>query len=432
MSNNQAIIARVTNVVAIPGADNVHVAVVLGEACVTSKDVQPGAIGVLFPEGLQLSEEYVHENNLSRKKENNKNPEKSGFFEENRRVRAQPFLKVRSTALFMPLSSLAYTGGEWEHATVGTQFDELNGHKICQKYMNERTRKAASMGQGKAQKKNITPDFAEHVETQQFKHVASTIRPGSILYFHSKKHGTSGRTAHTRVFLELPLWKRLVNKVVPIFPEWGYDFATGTRRVVLRSGDAAKEGFHGNESFRLDITEKLKPVLPKGVTVYYEIVGFVNGGSIMPKHSIAALKDKAYTKKYGDEIVYKYGCQEGICKFHIYRVTVQGVDGVQRDLSQAQLEKWCEERDLPYTKEVHPPMVYNGDELALRSLVEQLTERPEVLTEDYEDAGHISEGIIVRVENGNEIPQFVKSKSYAFRVMEGIASVTEVDTEDAA
>ncbi len=428
---SQAIIARVTEVVEIPGANNVHVAVVLGEACVTSKDVVQGTVGILFPEGLQLSEEYVRENNLSRKKENNKNPEKTGFFEDSRRVRAQPFLKIRSTALFMPLDSVAYTGVPVESLTVGTQFSDLDYKPICQKYMNERTRKAASQGQAKAAKKNVAPAFLEHVETQQFKHVASTIRPGSLLYFHSKKHGTSGRTANTRVAVELPFWKKWVNKVIPnAFPDFKWDIVHGTRRVVLKDDSAV--GFHGPEEFRYAIGGEIGSMLPRGVTAYYEIVGFVNGGSIMPKHSVAALKDKAYTKKYGDLITYKYGCQEGEAKYHIYRVTVEGHDGEIRDLTQKQLEEFCEYRVLPYTREVHPPMLYTGDEMALRSLVENLTERPEVLTEDYEDAGHISEGIILRIENGNNTPQFVKSKSYAFRVCEGIASVNEIDLEDAS
>jgi hypothetical protein len=432
--NNQAIIARVTEVIEIPNATNVHIAVVLGEHCVTSKDVVQGSVGILFPEGLQLSEEYVFENSLSRKVDNNKNKDKTGFFEESRRVRAQPFLKVRSTALFMPLGSVAYTGVVWSnlaHGAVGTQFDELNGHKICQKYMNAATLKAAKQGTAKAQKKNLTPNFLEHVETAQFKHVAGQIPPGALIYFHAKKHGTSGRTAHTEIVQTLPWWKRLVNKAIgPVFPQSVWGFVTGTRRVVLKSQDA--EGYHGSETFRHEITEKLKPFLPQGMTAYYEIVGFVNGGSIMPSHSVAALKDKAYTKKYGETVTYKYGCQEGQYKFHIYRLTMQGVDDEIRDLSQAALEKWCSERELPYTLEVHPKMVYNGDEMQLRSLVEQLTERPEVLTEDYEDAGHVSEGIVLRIETGKDVPQFVKSKSYAFRVMEGIASVTEVDTEDAA
>lgn len=428
--NNQAIVARVTEVIEIPNANSVHVAVVLGEFCVTSKNVQKGDVGILFPEGLQLSEAYVYENNLSRKSDNNKDKDKTGFFEENRRVRAQPFLKVRSTALFMPMSSIEYTNTEFDISPVGTQFDTLGGHKICQKYMNAATLKAASTGQGKAQKKNLTPAFLEHVETAQFKHVAGQIPTGSLIYFHAKKHGTSGRTAHTQVFKTLPLWKRVINKLAPVFPESEWGFATGTRRVVLKSQDA--EGFHGSEAFRHEVTGKLKPFLPQGMTAYYEIVGFVNGGSIMPSHSVAALKDKAYTKKYGDTVTYKYGCQEGQYKFHIYRLTMQGVDGDIRDLSQAALEKWCSERELPYTLEVHPKMIYTGDELALRSLVENLTERLDVLTEDYEDAGHISEGIILRIENGNNTPQFVKSKSYAFRVCEGIASVNEVDLEDAS
>lgn len=428
--NNQAIIARVTEVIEIPGANNVHVAVVLGEFCVTSKDVKQGDVGILFPEGLQLSEEYVFENSLSRKSDNNKDKNKTGFFEESRRVRAQPFLKVRSTALLMPLESVAYTGVPLESLTVGTQFADLDYKPICQKYMNAATLRAAKQGNAKSQKKNLTPAFLEHVETSQFKHVASQIPEGSLIYFHAKKHGTSGRTAHTQVFKTLPLWKRVINKLAPVFPESEWGFATGTRRVVLKSQDA--EGFHGSEAFRHEVTQKLSAFLPQGMTAYYEIVGFVNGGSIMPSHSVAALKDKAYTKKYGDTVTYKYGCQEGQYKFHIYRLTMQGVDGEIRDLSQAALEKWCSERELPYTLEVHSKMVYNGDEMQLRSLVEQLTERPEVLTEDYEDAGHISEGIVLRIETGKDIPMFVKSKSYAFRVMEGIASVTEVDTEDAA
>lgn len=428
--NNQAIIARVTEVIEIPGANTVHVAVVLGEFCVTSKDVIKGSVGILFPEGLQLSEEYVFENSLSRKADNNKDKNKTGFFEENRRVRAQPFLKVRSTALFMPVDSIDYTDTAFDSLAVGTQFDTLNGHKICQKYMNAATLKAASTGQGKSQKKNITPNFVEHVETAQFKHVAAQIPVGSLIYFHAKKHGTSGRTAHTQIVQALPLWKRVVNKVVAIFPESEWGFVTSTRRVVLKGEDA--KGFHGNETFRQQVTDQLKPFLTQGMTAYYEIVGFVNGGSIMPKHSVAALKDKAYTKKYGDTVTYKYGCQEDQFKFHIYRLTMQGVDGVIRDLSQAAMEKWCQERELPHTLEVHPPMLYNGNEMQLRYLVDQLTDRPEVLAEDYEDAGHISEGIVLRIETGKDVPMFVKSKSYAFRVMEGIASVTEVDTEDAS
>jgi hypothetical protein len=98
----------VTEVIEIPGADNIHVARVLGENVIVSKSVQVGYTGVFFPAETQLSEEYCKQNNLYRKAELNANPEKTGFFDENRRVRAQPFLKVKSQAYFAGIESLDY------------------------------------------------------------------------------------------------------------------------------------------------------------------------------------------------------------------------------------------------------------------------------------------------------------------------------------
>ena len=71
--------------------------------------------------------------------------------------------------------------------------------------------------------------------------------------------------------------------------------------------------------------------------------------------------------------------------------------------------------------------VDNGDVRTLQDLVSDLTERPELLTEDYIDPSHVSEGIIVRVDNGKMTPQFYKSKSYAFRVMEGLCQAEDVE-----
>lgn len=82
--------------------------------------------------------------------------------------------------------------------------------------------------------------------------------------------------------------------------------------------------------------------------------------------------------------------------------------------------------------DVVEPFVYDGDEVKLRALVEELTERPAVVTEDYIDSSHPSEGIIIRADRGSQTPLFLKSKSFAFRVLEGIASDTSVDEEDAS
>lgn len=47
--NHQAIVAKITEVVSIPSADNIHIAKVLGESVIVSKAWGVGFEGILFP-----------------------------------------------------------------------------------------------------------------------------------------------------------------------------------------------------------------------------------------------------------------------------------------------------------------------------------------------------------------------------------------------
>lgn len=424
---HKAIIAKVSSVSPIEGADRIQVGIVLGETVVIGKDVSVGDIGVFFPVDLQLSEEFCMVNNLFREKEKNSAKNRAGFFDKNRRVRAQPFLGVRSCGLFMSTVSLQYTGFTTSDVVVGLEFDEWNGYKICQKYISESSAKVKIANNVKAAKKTHAPLFAEHVDTDNFKHYSKNIKEGSLISIHAKVHGTSGRFGLTKVMQELPWWKRAVNKLKPAFPEFEYEYVVGTRRVVLKNDTDIKVGFHGSEEYRYQILESLKPFLEKGMTVYGEIAGYVNGKPIMATHNMKTLKDKAYISKYGDTVVYSYGCKEHEYRFHVYRITYTTEEGKHIDWSQKQIEHWCEKTGFLPPFEVYPQFVFDGDTEALESLVEKLTERPELLTEDYIDPSHISEGVIIRVDDGLHTPSFYKSKSYAFRAME--SGCEELDIE---
>lgn len=424
---SKAIVAKVTQVFEIPGATNIHVAKVLGESCIVSKDVAVGFVGILFPSDTQLSEEYCYENNLFRDKMSNKNPEKSGFFESTRRVRVQPFLKVKSTAYFTSLESVSYVGNYNECSALGYTFDSVNGKTICNKYISEATRQAVSkQNRPKQAKLNETPYFEKHVDSAQFKHSVAMIPVGALIHFHAKVHGTSARMSHTLKNIELPKWKKLLNKFAPkMFPTTQWAFVTGSRNVVLRENAT---GFHGSEQYRFDVTNSLKAHMPKGVTIFGEIAGYVNGKPIMAVHQSAGTKDKAFQKKYGKDVVYKYGCKEHEYRFHIYRITSLTQDGVNIDWTEAQIEQFCAERGLLAPLNVHPPVVYDGDVEKLCELVERLTERTELIGEDYIDGSHPGEGIILRIDTGSKNPYFLKSKAYFFRNMEGLCEA--VDTED--
>lgn len=424
---SKAIVAKVVSTQPIPGADKIHVAVVLGENCIVSKEVGVGYVGLLFPADTQLSEEYCRENNLFRHATENKNPEKTGFFETNRRVRVQPFLKVKSTAYFTSLESLSYVGDYSEVKDIGQSFDHVNGKEICCKYISQATRDSiAKQNRPKMAKASVMPYFEKHVDSAQFKHNAAMIPKGALLSFHAKVHGTSHRNSYTKVIKELPKWKQLVNKIAPIFSSEEWKHVVGTRNVVLTEG---KEGFHGSEQFRFDVMESLKAYMTKGMTIYGEIAGYANGKPIMAVHSGKAAKDKAFLKKYGENIVYKYGCGEHEYRFHIYRITQLTQDGVNVDFSQKQLEQWCADRGILGPVEVAPQEVYDGDLDKLLAKVEALTERTETLCDDVIDGSHPSEGVIIRVDTGKMNPYFLKSKSYYFRSLESLCEA--IDREDA-
>lgn len=434
MSNYKAIIAKIDRVTPIPNADRIHLATVLGENVIVSKEWGVGHVGVLFVAGTQLSETFCSNNNLFRDAEKNADKEKKGFFEPSRRVRCQPMLGVRSEAFFADLSSLSFAG-DITKLKLNDSFEEFNGVKICNKYLNEKTLRAIGNNNTKARKKDATPLFKEHVETAQFKQALQAIQKGDLISIQAKVHGTSQRVAYTKVMNVLPRWKEVINNVVkrfglnPLFAESQMDYVVGTRRVVLSEG---KEGFHGSEQFRYDILDQLKPYLTQGMTLYLEVAGYANGKPIMSTHSTKDLKNKELQKKYGDVITYRYGCKEHENRVHVYRITLTTEDGTDVDFTQAQLVAWCNARGILPALDVVEPFIFDGDYDTLAQKVEALTERPEAFGEDYIDPSHISEGVIVRVDRGTTTPLFLKSKNFYFKVLEGISQELEVDTEDAS
>lgn len=468
---HKAFIAKVEQVVQIEGAKTVQMAIVLGTQLVVGLDTKVGDIGVFFPSELQLSNDYCRENNLFRDSSLNKNNEKSGFFDDNRRVRAQKFLKIKSDGYFAPIESLKYTGYDLSKLTLGTEFDELGGIKICEKYMSQAAMRALRNNRKNALKKVKVieaPTFKEHVDTEQFAYYSRSIQKGSVLSVSAKYHGTSFRCANLNTIKLRNKWKKplellfkfaeskLVKKldknnwlnynlvtylrnkqedhkslVGKLFFKEGYDYIAGSRRVTLfEDRDSNKVGFHGPESYRFEVLEKLKPFLKKDMIIFGEIFGYVNGAPIMGKHDVEKIKDKAYLKKYGKEITYKYGCKPDEYRIIIYRISQVSQDGELIDYTVPQLKAYCDLYNLPYAKMLVEPFVYDGDEQKLIELVNNLTEGEDVLGEDFVDPSHIREGVVIRVDYNSLVPKFFKSKNFAFKLLEGIAKEKEVDLED--
>lgn len=190
MSTHVARIAKVDSIAPIQGADRIQIAYVLGNQVIVSKDTKVGDIGVFFDCELQLDEKYCAENNLFRKKELNKDKDKAGYIGDNRRLKVEKFMKIaKSEGLFMPLSSLEYTGHDISKLKAGDTFDELNGVKICQKYINEKTRRFMESNRVKKPKAIQAPTFIPHVDSENIKYYWDAIPKGALITLSSKSHG---------------------------------------------------------------------------------------------------------------------------------------------------------------------------------------------------------------------------------------------------
>ena len=183
----QAIIARI-KVRDHPNADRLKLGTILGTQVVIGLDTQDNELGVFFPCDGTLSEEHCKFNDLLPRFDEQGKRVGGGYFDPKRRVRAQKFRGEKSEGFYQPISSLAWTKYDLSKLKEGDAFEELNGKKVCEKWVNPATLQARSSNQPKTRKAN--PLFLEHVDTKQFRYELDNIPDGSLLYISEKLHGT--------------------------------------------------------------------------------------------------------------------------------------------------------------------------------------------------------------------------------------------------
>ena len=406
-----------------PNADKLQLGTVLGNQVVVGLDTKDGELGIFFPTDGQLSHEFCVGNGLYTKSARDRlqlPPSDSvGFFDHNRRVRAQKFRGERSDGFFMPLNSLLWTGVDPVKLKEGDTLVEWGGYGICQKYYTPATLRAIG---AKSLKRRDAKCFPKHDDTKQFRFVAEDIPQDSIIWITEKLHGTSGR--YGLVWDQLPQvwWEKLLR----FQPKSGWVYLNGSKNVILEKADS-RNSFYGTDEFRYNVVKGL--TLHKGEVLYFEIVGWVfDTVPIMPPHDTTQTKLEEIQSKYGERIHYTYGCPPGTHRMYVYKIVQVNEDGVARELPWTQVVKRCGELGVAYVPILGGPIIHDGDVGRLREIVERFTEGASIL-----DHSQIREGIVVRAESVQGIA-YVKNKSHSFGVMEGYIKEdpTFVDPEDIA
>ena len=422
-----------------PNADNLQLADVAGSTIVVGLDTADGELGVFFPTDGKLSPEYCSANDLYPIKDEVTGERIGGgyFTLGKERVRSQRFRGEKSEGYWAPVSSLAYTGYDLSKLVAGFEFDELNGHTVCEKYYTPATLRA--MKGGKLRRSNEW--FPQHVDTEQLKWNLNKVVPGSLVTITLKMHGTSARISHVLDEVKAPRkwWQKLLRRPEETRTEWAH--LVGTRRTILRDPNATVGGFYGDEAFRWNAVGDVLPHLRKGEIIYGELVGYLpDGRPIMGSQSTKELKE--LKKQYGPTMTYSYGCVEGQCKFIVYRIAVITEDKHVVDYSWSQVKARATELGLETVPELMPSAVVPPQVgmLAVFNPIESIRDDIKRACEDLAvgpdptDPRHIREGVVVRLDQPSGKTEFYKLKSFDFGVLEGYLKQSDdyVDTEEIA
>lgn len=441
-------------------ADRLQIATFFGNDTCVGLDIVLGEIGIYFPTDLQLSVEYCDKNNLVRKKDENGNNIGGYMDPDKRNVTAVRLRGERSDGLYMPLSSLEFTGVNMDDLNVGDTIDIVNGVEICRKYIPRgNKRRGGSQSEGNRTRKKkvpVAPLFAEHADTEQLAYNLAAFKPGDQIEITLKMHGTSQRTGY------LPILKGYKKNILdyilrregtPIY-DWGY--VTGTRRTVLENYEG---GYYGDNEFREQHSKAFEGKLHKGETVYYEVVGFTNTGTpIMGSSSNTKLNDKEFIKQYGDTTVFSYGCYpDGKKRMHgedefdhffineeapqsdmyVYRMILTTEEGHVVEYTPDYMRYRCEQmgvKTVPLFEKFYIP---NENELNTMGIsageyVKEIVNK--YLNTDPDPIGktHIKEGVVVRIINRPKFTAY-KDKVFEFKVIEGIikSAANAPDMEEA-
>lgn len=467
-------ITTLKNVRKHPNADRMMLADCFGNTICVGINATEGEIGIYFPTDGQLSVEYCEYNNLVRKKDDAGNNIGGYLDPDKRNVRAIKLRGEKSDGIFMPLSSLAYTGINMDDLNVGDRIDVLNGHEICKKYIprtNHRTGKPSDGNKTRKKKVPTAPLFAEHADTEQLAYNLGAFKPGDEIEITLKMHGTSQRTGYLPVFkgYKKDFWGRVLNSVkpnskfakklikraeecaTPIY-DWGY--VSGTRRTILENYEG---GYYGSNEFREQHSKFFEGKLWKGEEIFYEVVGFTHTGApIMATADNKKMNDKDFIKQYGKETVFSYGCVPGLqwditgdenelgelptlpnSDIYVYRMTMTNEDGDVIEYAPDFMRYRCEQMGVKTVPVMWKGTIPNSEEALnlggymnageyIKDVAEAWYDGPDPIGET-----HIREGVVVRILNRPKFCAY-KHKNFAFKVLEGIIkdTATEPDMEE--
>ena len=402
--NYVATIIKVPALEKLDGLDNLRGLRMFGMQALVSKDVQVGDVGVLFSTEVQLSKDFCKENNLFRHSVFNRDLDKKGYLDDNRRVKAIKLKGHRSDSLFMSLDCFAYLGVNPSDFKVNDTFDFINDKEICRKYVIRE--------EGVKGPKNQTPkirrvdekNFPQHFDTDNFWRNLQKIPVGSRVVITQKLHGTSIRFGNVPVARDLKWYEKLAQKFGVKVQTEEHKFVVGSRTVVKSldgQTESGKSHFYAEDEWtKFLYTTNIPEVIPQNFMVFGELIGWTSTGAPIQKN-------------------YTYNLSQGQTALYVYRVAIV-INGRVVDLQWEQVKRFCKDHGMNHVPEIDTYDV--ADHRDFESLIDDVFVDKRyseyfTITNDpmipLSNADTVDEGVCIRYDGENG-PYVLKAKSPIF------------------
>lgn len=368
--NYVATICKVGEIHPIEGADKICRTIVNGYDIVVGKDTKEGDIVVYVPVETAICDAFLSANNLyeigewernanhvevgeiltkmAELRNQNKNSEadelykeakaKVGYFNKRNRVRIVTLKGIASNGFVANVNSLvnmdsSLASVDWE-SLVDTQFNYIDDTEFCWKYIppiketgerNSQKRFNKRMKKIKRFDRLVDNQFQYHYDTVRIEgaNIAKLLHPDDVVTITTKVHGTSIILANILVNRKLSLWEKIKKMFGAKVQLTEYGNVYSSRSVIKNRYINNNKGpdFYGVDIWGC-VNRDFSPYLEKGMTVYGEVVGYLENS------------DKMIQK------IHDYGCKLGQWKFMPYRVTMTDILGNKTEWNIDEVDAW--------------------------------------------------------------------------------------------
>lgn len=401
--NYCASVVELGKFVPIENANAIQCAVIFGNSVIVSIDTQLSTKGLYFPLECKISSDFLSKHNLFRDKTLNADQDQVGFFESNGRVRALRLRGTKSEGFFISFDALCDEYAGLRDIEVGTDFDHWNDKLICRKYV-VREPQARKERQGRAivMDRLIDNQFHLHVDTLHAKKNFNIIKPTDIISITDKLHGTSAVFANVLVKKKLNWFQRLLTKVFDLV-DYEYGDVYSSRRVIKNKSlnPDVQSGYYGTDIWG-QYNEQLKHLIPEGVTLYGEIVGYTADKKLLQPG-------------------YAYNHEVGASSFYVYRITHTSMTGRVYEFSWGQIAEFCNKYGLKavplfyygYARDLYPDI--ETTDHWHEEVIERMSTDFNLEKECKYNPGHPAEGVVIRRD---ELFDCVPLKLKAFKFLQ--------------